>query len=374
MDGDHPKVCLVSWTSFMPSRWQTVLYIRERYDVDFAVVAPPRAKISPVYDASGYLTPASVGLKDCPDFVTLIPLKDVERPASGFDETKLKAFLDHYKPDLLWIHGEPLQQVTRQICRWYFFSCSPRIYQAAVDNYQHLGRGPRAIKNRLLLHRITGFLASSKSTAYALEKDLKISRKKVFVTYLPNLPVERVSKPRSTNREFRIGFAGRLAPEKGILILLEALDFLPSEIKLFTAGAGEEYILHRLLANPRVHHMGLLQGLSALFSEIDLLVVPSLTTPRWKEQFGRVIAEAFSCGIPVVGSDSGSIPDVVGEGGLIYPEGSARALANRILEVYSDNDLYQRLSTNARVRFEEHFSVAGHARRLANIFNLSPRR
>lgn len=354
----------------MPSRWQTVLYIRERYDVDFAVVAPPRAKISPVYDASGYLTPASVGLDDCPDFVTLIPLKDVERPTFGFDERKLKAFLDRYRPDLIWIHGEPLQQVTRDICKWYFFSRKPKIYQAACDNYQHLGRGCRAIKNWLLLQRITGFLANSKSTAHSVEKDLKISRKKIFVTYLPNLPVERVSKPRSTNREFRIGFMGRLVREKGIMLLLEALDLLPSKIKLFTAGAGEEYILRRLLANPRVHHMGLLQDPSVLFSEIDLLVVPSLTTPKWKEQFGRVIAEAFSCGIPVVGSDSGSIPDVVGDGGLIYPERSPKALADRILKVYSDKELYQRLSANAKMRFEKYFSVEAHAQRLANIFNL----
>ena len=43
-------------------------------------------------------------------------------------------------------------------------------------------------------------------------------------------------------------------------------------------------------------------------SEMDVLVLPSHTTPRWAEQFGRVLVEALWCGIPVVGSSSGEIP------------------------------------------------------------------
>ena len=50
-------------------------------------------------------------------------------------------------------------------------------------------------------------------------------------------------------------------------------------------------------------------------------MLPSLTRPNWKEQFGRVLIEAMASGVPVIGSDSGAIPDVIGQAGLIFPEG-----------------------------------------------------
>ena len=63
--------------------------------------------------------------------------------------------------------------------------------------------------------------------------------------------------------------------------------------------------------------------MAAGYAQLDVLVLPSHTTPTWKEQFGRVIVEALWCGVPVVGSDSGEIPwliELTG-GGLVFPEG-----------------------------------------------------
>ena len=357
----------------MPSRWQTVLSIRKNYDVDFHVVAPLKARITTLYDPVGYLTPASAGLKDIPPFVRIIPLRDTERPTDGFEFRKLKSFLDDYQPDFIWIHGEPLQQVTRDICKWCFFSRKPKIYQAVIDNYQSLGKGLNVAKNWLLLQRITGFLTASQSATYAAKRHLRALPWKVFVTYLPNIPVTEISKSPLNNSNFNIGFVGRLTLEKGILVLLNALEYLPSEIHLFTAGEGEENLRRPLQTHTRVHHLGMLQDISQLLSKIDLLIVPSLTTSRWKEQFGRVIAEAFSCGIPVIGSDSGSIPDVIGNGGLIYPERSSKALSERILELFSNRDLYTQCSVNAKKRFDQHFSIRAHTNRLAEIFDLIPK-
>ena len=90
-----------------------------------------------------------------------------------------------------------------------------------------------------------------------------------------------------------------------------------------------------------------------------MLVLPSHTTPTWKEQFGRVIVEALWCGVPVVGSDSGEIPwliELTG-GGLIFPEGDRAALAARLSELRGDPELRRRLAGNGRAAVERLFSV-----------------
>jgi glycosyltransferase involved in cell wall biosynthesis len=68
---------------------------------------------------------------------------------------------------------------------------------------------------------------------------------------------------------------------------------------------------------------------------MDVLCAPSQTTPRWREQFGRMLVEAFACGVPVIGSDSGEIPHVVGDAGLVIGEANEvgwRAALNELLE------------------------------------------
>jgi len=365
--------CLISWAGFQLPRWQTVLHLREHYSVDFRVVAPPRAKCPTVYDASGYFSPSTVSLSDIPEFVTLVKLHDPNRPTSGFENSRLIAFLNEFDPDIVWIHGEPLDDLTLSLCKLFILRRRPRIYQAAVDNYQSLGCGGvlRKVERRFFLQRIDEFVVASESTALSVVRDLHVSRSRVHVVYAPNSRPAEQHRCLSRHDGFRIGFAGRLVEEKGIYVLLSALDLLPLEITLVTAGDGEENIRRRLTENCRVVHLGLLSSLDEFFSRINVLIVPSLTRPQWKEQFGRVIAEAFSRGVPVIGSDSGAIPDVVGDGGLIYSETSAEALAKMIMLVYEDRTLWDALGKAALERFNRCFSIEAYAQELASLFGLS---
>ena len=66
------------------------------------------------------------------------------------------------------------------------------------------------------------------------------------------------------------------------------------------------------------------------YRTLDVLAVPSLPTPSWTEQFGRVAVEAMACGVPVVSSDAGALPDVVGGAGIVVPAGDAAALAGAL--------------------------------------------
>lgn len=94
----------------------------------------------------------------------------------------------------------------------------------------------------------------------------------------------------------------------------------------------------------------------AQYAEIDTLVLPSLTRPNWKEQFGRVLVEAMACALPVIGSNSGAIPGVIGNGGLVFPEGDVAALAKHLYDLQTKADLRELLGEQGRKRFLDHFT------------------
>jgi glycosyltransferase involved in cell wall biosynthesis len=86
------------------------------------------------------------------------------------------------------------------------------------------------------------------------------------------------------------------------------------------------------------------------YRSLDVLVCPSLSTKRWVEQYGRVLIEAMACGIPVVGSDSGEIPHVIGEAGLVCAEGNTEALREQLQRLMDTPALGVLLSLAGRER------------------------
>jgi glycosyltransferase involved in cell wall biosynthesis/GT2 family glycosyltransferase len=142
-----------------------------------------------------------------------------------------------------------------------------------------------------------------------------------------------------------VGYAGRLAAHKGVDVLLEAVAGMP-DATLRVAGDGP--VAGALLERAerpdlvgRVVFVGAVQDeeLASFYASLDVLAVPSLTTATWVEQFGRVPVEAMAAGVPVVASDSGALPDVVGEAGLLVAPGDAMVLRAALNEVLGDPEL-----------------------------------
>jgi glycosyltransferase involved in cell wall biosynthesis len=152
---------------------------------------------------------------------------------------------------------------------------------------------------------------------------------------------------------FTVGYFGRLVPEKGVRILFQAAA--EAGVRVRIGGRGPQEADLKLLAGrigldaeflgfvPFGQRAGFYRGLHAL-------ALPSLTTPKWEEQFGRVLAEAMACGVPCVGSDSGAIPEVLGAAGLVAPEGDAPALARALLRLRDERGLSARLAKAGRAR------------------------
>jgi glycosyltransferase involved in cell wall biosynthesis len=104
------------------------------------------------------------------------------------------------------------------------------------------------------------------------------------------------------------------------------------------------------------------------FACLDVMVLPSLTTPTWKEQFGRVLVEAMACGVPVIGSSSGAIPEVLGEAGLIFPEGDENALAEKIGLLMKEAAWRERLSRTGQERVSRLYSTSVIAERTHHFY------
>jgi glycosyltransferase involved in cell wall biosynthesis len=155
---------------------------------------------------------------------------------------------------------------------------------------------------------------------------------------------------------FVVGYAGRLVPEKGLELLLEAVRRIPGQRCLWVSGDGP--MRDRLLAEPFVKWAGQVprEDLPKFYGALDVLVLPSQTTPAWKEQFGRVLVEAQACGISVLGSDSGAIPEVVGSAGLIFPENDLEGLEVLLNRFRCEPELPQCFSLAAKRQVESLYS------------------
>jgi glycosyltransferase involved in cell wall biosynthesis len=148
---------------------------------------------------------------------------------------------------------------------------------------------------------------------------------------------------------FIIGFLGRLTASKGLQDLAQAISILKQKqipVKLKIAGSGE---LSDELLKAGATMLGPIPHQEAykFYADIDLFVLPSRTTARWQEQFGRVLVEAAAAGVPVIGSSSGAIPEVLAQMGMgkehVFKEKNAMDLAEKILY------LYQNLASNLLV-------------------------
>jgi glycosyltransferase involved in cell wall biosynthesis len=109
-------------------------------------------------------------------------------------------------------------------------------------------------------------------------------------------------------------------------------------------------------------------ALPAIMRRFAVLVGPSLTTPRWKEQFGRMLVEAMACGVPVIGSTSGEIPDVIGDAGIVVPEGDSVALRTAIARLRDDARERHDLAERGRARVLALFTQQAVARRTHAVY------
>ncbi len=180
---------------------------------------------------------------------------------------------------------------------------------------------------------------------------------------------------RRPGREFTLGYVGRLVPEKGVDLLLEAVVGLKGVWHLHILGDGPE----KTSLRAQVRSLGLSANVTfeawlpsvrmpVFLRQLDALVLPSRSQPNWVEQFGRVLIEAMACGIAVVGSDCGEIPHVIADAGLVFPEDDVEALRACLTRLLEEPETAVELGKRGRQRVLDHFTQRSIAERTVNVY------
>jgi len=181
-----------------------------------------------------------------------------------------------------------------------------------------------------------------------------------------------------------IGFVGRLTQAKGLDVLMQAMEQVggsrPWSLLLLGSGEYQDKVKQWAAGNGwstrvqvrLVKHSEVPRYLGCM----DMMVAPSQSRKNWREQFGRMIIEAFACGVPVIGSDSGEIPFVIGDAGRVVAEADVAGWAaaiGQLLDSPEERDELKRLGLARAPRY----SVATIAQQYREYYhwlaNQSPR-
>jgi phosphatidylinositol alpha-1,6-mannosyltransferase len=265
--------------------------------------------------------------------------------------------------DVIHCWEEPYILAGAQVAR-----SAPRgatLVPATFQNLRKTYPWPFSAFERSVMRRADGWIAFGQTIHDALAPgDLYAARPSRVIP--PGVDVERFRPDARlgfgvretlgwTDDDLVVGFLGRFVPEKGLATLMNALDASRAPWRaLFVGGGPNESELRGFAARhpSRVHvetsvaHDDVPRWLNAM----SVLCAPSRTTAAWREQFGRMLIEAMACGVPVIASNCGEMPAVLGTAGLVVGERDVAAWAAAI----------DRLLGSAAVRAD--YAASGRAR------------
>ena len=176
---------------------------------------------------------------------------------------------------------------------------------------------------------------------------------------------------------FKIVFVGGINHAKNPFEILPALRLLKKkdwlgDVNLYIIGDGapeqvSEFrdCARRLGVEDHVHLLGFRKNIWPLLSKMDLAIVPSV-----KEAFGRIAVECMLCGLPILASNAGALPEIVddGETGFLFGLKDPEGLAAHIERIHDDQDLRLRLGAMSRHKAETQFSAQLNADRMFDVY------
>lgn len=290
--------------------------------------------------------------------------------------------LHDFKPDILQVEEEVFSLSTFELAVWSRLTKTPMV----VFGWENLERqlsAPRWWICQFVLNTVKAIIPGNQDGA-------NIMRQWGYSGLLEVMPQMGVdpgffAPPHRSmdemtigDRPFQIGFLGRLSRSKGIdLIFAAARSLRQKELnyRVIICGSGsDQAALEQEAEHLQIADWVIWRGAvpheqaPKELSQFDVLVLPSRTTPEWKEQFGHVLIEAMAMGIPVIGSSSGEIPHVIGRSDLVFQEEDVQGLAAILERMMRDSSWWQQVSQYGIDRVNQHYSHKRIAERLITLW------
>ncbi|KKP43498.1 MAG: hypothetical protein UR31_C0004G0004 [Parcubacteria group bacterium GW2011_GWA2_33_14] len=346
------------------------------HGVDLTVIVPSKIAAGPMYSSSGY---SSYSINDKEKAYLFLPVK-LRKPDSygeGFKFFQLFFAIKKIKPDLIHVFDEysSFYLFQTMLCRYLLFGkkipvisytfqnipfkTPPFLFKMSLRFFKRIAykilyffiffynkkalNGVTTSNFEAILNiKNSGFLGPQKRIFWGIDFNIFFQKDK-------NLCREKLNIPKNITL---VGYFGKLVQEKGVADLVIAASKI-NDCHLMFVGEGdfkEELVklVEFLGIQERVYFYSSVNNreLVDYYNCLDVFVLASKTTADWKEQYGRVLVEAMACHIPVVGSSSGAIPEVLGgyPKSLIFKEGDVE-------------DLVEKIKTAKDLQFPENFNI-----------------
>lgn len=228
---------------------------------------------------------------------------------------------------------------------------------------------------KFTMHQVDRFVCYSKKAKQCLMtegiSEDRISHISLGVDIVAFYPCEK------KNEQFTILFVGRLVEEKGIFDVYASYKQLLQNnkkvfLKIVGSGPMEQRLKYAIQKDGlsdfvTVEHRSY-QEMPEIFQKADILCAPSKKTPTWEEQYGMVFVEALASGLPIVSYDTGAIPEIVKDGGLLCGDGNIAQLTHSCELLYSDRKLCSKIGRIGRERAEKLFDAKKTSLLIENLY------
>ncbi len=292
----------------------------------------------------------------------------------------LAQIIEHREIDLVhmhWGHDLLLAALAKRL--------SKRPVKLVYTRQMALTRSKQDFYHRYLYGQVDLYLTITDKLAEQARGFLPLRPEQVQRLYYgvaardPVAPEQRMALRKALHipeEAFAVGLVGRIESQKGQHVLLDAARMLrdgghPIHVSIIGPAMDEGYLakLKRLVIEWKLEEWVQIHGPhKSPMSIMPAFDVVALTTRM--ETFGLVLAEAMRCGVAVIGTDAGGVPEIIEHGvsGMLFPPENSVTLAERLKKLMLERDLLVRLAAAGKLRADEMFSEETHYRRLVELF------
>jgi glycosyltransferase involved in cell wall biosynthesis len=320
--------------------------------------------------------------KTLPDFVSRILVRKPYGPVSFI---RLKKGFENFLIEVDIINCVELYAFISRQCAKLAKKHKKKLVVTVYETISHMPYyvfPPFSFNTHFVSKQADAIIATSNEAVKAL-RSLSIPQGKIALIY-PGVDTEKfsVASSRKNRDRLRILYVGRLDPEKGIYYLLEAFAKLSEKrknVELWLCGIPRTHRVSAVVKSYAdkyaVYNCGFVsrEELPKIYSQCDIFCLPSFDRKKfgvkvWEEQFGFAVVEAMSCGLPIVATDCGAIPEIIGQENLVVKQKSVDAFYSAFTKLIDDDDLRYRLGCSNRSRAETLFNIKRQACKVQELF------